>query len=603
QPKGACCLPSGDCAVVTQPTCLGLGGEYAGVGTVCVEVECDPAKGACCLPSGGCIVTRQSDCNNAGGAYQGDFVQCGEVECPQPKGACCLENGSCAVVTSSVCASMGGIYQGNLTTCVGANCPDPKGGCCLPNGTCQVVSQALCAQLGGLYQGDFSTCSPNPCQGLEGACCLVATNSCFVGTAAECAASGGLYQGDLTTCQTVDCPEPKGACCLTDGTCVSTTAVECAIAGGVYQGNLVLCADVDCDVVGGCCFCDAPCTIMFEADCTTAGGEYLGDDTDCMTDSYAMDFSTEDDFLTPLVNGQFVEEGVAFGELFSLTSTGANLGVAVFDTTMGGVNSGGPDPDLLVGLGNALILQSQDNPAMSGNVFTTPNDEADPGTMIFTFHRAATVLSLDLIDLCPGPGEQGATVTLVDRAGLTRAYTVPAGFTRDIASQGPLGYDTLDLTTLSPQLGEGGASATAVEEIGFNASNVGHLRVKFVSSGAVDNVVFDLGPCPSYACGACCVPGEGCITQTWKTCEDDLDGDYQGDYSRCIDMWGDPVCNDAPDWQTVGCSSSFWLQAGVQNAWPAGLSPDDLFSAVFVDVFPDVTLAEALALPDDTAMN
>ena len=37
---GACCLPSGDCVVTTESSCLAAGGSYFGDGTVCADVEC-----------------------------------------------------------------------------------------------------------------------------------------------------------------------------------------------------------------------------------------------------------------------------------------------------------------------------------------------------------------------------------------------------------------------------------------------------------------------------------------------------------------------------------------------------------------------------------
>ena len=70
-----------------------------------------------------------------------------------------------------------------------------------------------------------------------------------------------------------------------------------------------------------------------------------------------IDFST-DDSGDPLVNGQDIMSPDEFGALFSVSSGGPNLGAAIFDSDPMGPNMGGPDPDLLVGLGNVMMLQS-----------------------------------------------------------------------------------------------------------------------------------------------------------------------------------------------------------------------------------------------------
>ena len=70
-----------------------------------------------------------------------------------------------------------------------------------------------------------------------------------------------------------------------------------------------------------------------------------------------IDFST-DDFGAPLVNGQDISSPEEFGNLISISSSGNNQGAAIFDSDPMGPNMGGGDPDLLVGLGNILIIQS-----------------------------------------------------------------------------------------------------------------------------------------------------------------------------------------------------------------------------------------------------
>lgn len=204
-----------------------------------------------------------------------------------------------------------------------------------------------------------------------------------------------------------------------------------------------------------------------------------------------IDFSTEDDFITPLANGQSVESPDEFGNLFNLNVTaggaGGNDGLAIFDTSDPGPNSSGGDPDLLVNLGNALIFQNN-NSAMTGDFFNTPNDDAGGGSMRWAFLSPVEMLSLDLIDI-NGSGQQ-VDIILTDGNGLTRTYDVPSLWTNDIDAEGPLGYGTLDLTTLAGQLGEGGSTATATEDPGFDPTDVLFMDITFAGSGALDNVKF-----------------------------------------------------------------------------------------------------------------
>jgi len=205
----------------------------------------------------------------------------------------------------------------------------------------------------------------------------------------------------------------------------------------------------------------------------------------------ALDFETEDDFATILVNGQDVSTPPEFGTYVAIEGTGNNQGAACFDSNPEGPNADGPDPDLLVGLGNVLILQSNNDPEQTEpGIFDTPNDSAAGGTLTFDFVFPSELSSIDLIDLCEG--NQDAVVTLTDSKGRQRIYDVPGGWTTDIAADGPPGFGTLDLTTLDDQPGFM-TTATATEDPGFDAATVFQLTVWFESSGATDNLVF----CPA----------------------------------------------------------------------------------------------------------
>ena len=199
--------------------------------------------------------------------------------------------------------------------------------------------------------------------------------------------------------------------------------------------------------------------------------------------------STEDDLVTPLVNGQDIASPAEFGELVSISAQGLdNFGAAVFDSDPLGPNAFGPDPDLLVDFGNVLILQENQVQSVPG-IFDVPDDAQLGGTLVFDFTASVELRRVDLIDVCPGPPLQDVTLTLRDQEGDTRTYFVPGGWTSDVFFDGPPGFGTLDLTTLAPQPGFLTA-ATAAEDAAFDPTGVVRLEVFFLSSAALDNLEF-----------------------------------------------------------------------------------------------------------------
>ena len=164
-----------------------------------------------------------------------------------------------------------------------------------------------------------------------------------------------------------------------------------------------------------------------------------------------------------------------------------SLGAAIFDSSPLGPNVDTADQDLLVGLGNILILQNGNFPTQTvPGIFDTPNDEADGGTIVFDFVRPMMLLSIDLVDIDHnGPAE----LFLLDGSGRTRTYDVPMSWTRDVFAQGPNGFDTLDLMSLAPQLGEGGGTATAFQDLDFDPLDVVRLTVIHSGSAGLDNLV------------------------------------------------------------------------------------------------------------------
>ena len=120
--------------------------------------------------------------------------------------------------------------------------------------------------------------------------------------------------------------------------------------------------------------------------------------------------------------------------------------------------------------------------------FDRPDDDPDGGILSFGFHGTVEPRSLDLVGIDVARN-QLARVTLFDRAGRTRVYSVPAGWT----GQGTPSVRTLDLTTLAPQAGFAG-SATAIQTAGFEPRAVTDIEVELGSSGALDDLCWDPHP-------------------------------------------------------------------------------------------------------------
>lgn len=217
-----------------------------------------------------------------------------------------------------------------------------------------------------------------------------------------------------------------------------------------------------------------------------------------------VDFSLDDNGLG-LGNGQQID--TEFFTNFTVGSGGTgHLGPAIFDSSDPGPNDGGGDPDLLVNLGNIMILQNDSlGTQTTPGFFDTPNDEAGfspsgMGSIIFDFNSAVELISIDLIDI---NGGILADVFLTDGNGNTRFYDVPSQWTHDIsAAPGTDGYNTLDLQTLLPQAPEAGIPLltnevpSPIEDPGFDPFNVVQLEIQYSGSAALDNLVFEDNPIP-----------------------------------------------------------------------------------------------------------
>jgi hypothetical protein len=203
--------------------------------------------------------------------------------------------------------------------------------------------------------------------------------------------------------------------------------------------------------------------------------------------SFLLDFETEDDFATPLGNGQIIDS--EFGNLVVISGSGANAGPTTFDTTSGGPNDPALNDDMLIGHGNVLLLED-DWYAWSQSVpgfFDVVTDDPHGGDLLLDFTAPVDPRGVLLADINPPPN-QGASVTLVDEAGRTRVYAVEPGWTGNYGDAGP---HRLDLTTLAPQPGNGTSRfATASETPGFLQARVVRIVVHLTGYGAIDELEF-----------------------------------------------------------------------------------------------------------------
>jgi PEP-CTERM motif len=202
-------------------------------------------------------------------------------------------------------------------------------------------------------------------------------------------------------------------------------------------------------------------------------------------------FDLADDFVTPLTNGQIVESPAAFGAVFNITSSGSNLGAAIFNSDPAGPNAASADIDLLVGMSNVLILQESDLPGQSTpGFFDSPNDDRNGGTLNFDFSPANFAVGLNSIDVIDVDNGNSMMFTLTDSAGRIRTVDVPFNFTGDM-SDGDPGSATIDFaagTQESPNVS--GLFTLVLTEAGFNLGDIASLTVDIRGSGALDNLSY-----------------------------------------------------------------------------------------------------------------
>jgi hypothetical protein len=216
------------------------------------------------------------------------------------------------------------------------------------------------------------------------------------------------------------------------------------------------------------------------------GTQHIHVDVGCH--NHVLDFETEDDFTTALVNAQSVSSPTTFGRMVSVSARGPNLGLAIFDSTPGGPNDPSINYDMLIGHGNLLLLQDSNRPRQTvAGFFDEVTDDPEGGDLVFDFLQPVQPRSVLLVDINPPPN-RGASVRLVDGNGLARLYTVQPGWTGTYGDAGPW---RLDLTTLAPQRGNGTPRwATATQDPGFDPAHVVQMVVHMTGFGAIDELAF-----------------------------------------------------------------------------------------------------------------
>jgi hypothetical protein len=483
----------------------------------------------CSQPGVNYLVTVGGFASGQQGVVQLDVTDDGSpcealVQC-LPEGGCCLADGTCVTVTAGVCESLDGTYQGDGTDCL-ANAvvdggfeagifsgnwaesstnfgtPLCDGSCGFGGGTgpnngtfwawfggiaafeegavSQVVTIPVTATTLDFFL-EIPAASNNNTDFMEvtidGNQIFLVLESVgpYVGYLPVSVPLGGFADGGNHTLEfhsictalsnffvddisidsvAISCPQPTGACCLTDGSCVEVTEGECTEQGGTFNGVGSLCANVECE-----------------------------QPIDCFT----LDFES-DDQGNGMVHGTKVDTEFDGGPNYPVTIT-SSVNASAANTAAILNSSTGPasqDPDLLVGNGNILIMQTDSNLSQCGpGVYCTHNDDEDGGTLSFAFNQPTTPSSIVLVDI--DASDPVSTVVLTDSSARTRTYTVPANWTGDLIVNATSGMGTLDLTTLAVQPGFG-SNATATEDAGFDGTSVVQIDVNLGGSGGVDDL-------------------------------------------------------------------------------------------------------------------
>jgi hypothetical protein len=220
---GACCISGNIDSIcqgsMTQQSCLDLGGDFKGVGSICSDHDCGADVGgyvgACCRDGGCDNEDRALWCIQNDGIWYGD-MDCGDVTCcdanNSDSGACCRWNSLtsepiCEWLPECTCATLGGQFAGKDVQCDGADCYNVYVGACCDGAECSISSFADCDpdNTNPLVVWNGSpTCVDVCCEdNIEGICCL--NEICYTKTKCRCNDVGGIWsegECDAWSCTT-----------------------------------------------------------------------------------------------------------------------------------------------------------------------------------------------------------------------------------------------------------------------------------------------------------------------------------------------------------------------------------------------------------------
>jgi hypothetical protein len=219
--------------------------------------SCVVPRGACCLPIGDCLGDlTESECNLAGGTWQGEGVLCDPNPCPVPP-----DNDNCdsakvitapfmETVDTSLATTGGPAGSCNSTGAISAGTMDNDVWYQFtPTEDCLATWTAAASYDGVsvLYEGpdcnslvEIDCIDPDPATFQFNA---IAGTTYWLQHGDWGTFPGGGSADISLTCSSL---ATTGACCLPDGSCTEVNALDCAGLGGAYQGDDTLCADANC---------------------------------------------------------------------------------------------------------------------------------------------------------------------------------------------------------------------------------------------------------------------------------------------------------------------------------------------------------------------
>ncbi|MBX3396155.1 MAG: proprotein convertase P-domain-containing protein [Phycisphaerae bacterium] len=309
---GACCLPTGNCAILNEVACATQGGTYNGDATTCGTL------GACCISETLCVQSNQQCCAEAGGAFLGEGVSCGE-SAGEPVELSASPNAAIGVATAistinvptsftlgdvNVRLNIAHTWIGDLIADLehggttvriidqpGFPIPDPTDGCAADNLVNIILDDS---GTGGAIENQCvaNLTSPpnytpnNPLSAFNG----MNANGAWTLTVSDAftaADDGTLISWAIILDGTgfSPCDTDPGACCFSEGTgdCQQLNAIDCAQAGGRFQGGNTPCSGDICIPRGACCNTfDGSCQQLTQEACQALpNSNFLGDFTSC----------------------------------------------------------------------------------------------------------------------------------------------------------------------------------------------------------------------------------------------------------------------------------------------------------------------------------